>query len=50
MDFVIHCSSPTLANAESNIKVHAERGSSHHPEVIAELVHYSSNRTRGEVI
>lgn len=38
MDFVVHRSSATVANAESNIEVPAGHGSFHHPEAIKEII------------
>ncbi len=38
MDFVVHRSSATVADAESNIEVPAGHGSFHHPKAIAEII------------
>ena len=37
-DFIVHRSSATVANAESNIEVPAGHGSFHHPKAIAEII------------
>lgn len=38
MDFVVHRSSATVADAESNIEVPAGHGSFHHPKAVAEII------------
>jgi pimeloyl-ACP methyl ester carboxylesterase len=38
MDFVVHRSSATVADAESNIEVPAGHGSFHHPKAITEII------------
>lgn len=38
MDFVVHRSSATVADAESNLEVPAGHGSFHHPRAIAEIL------------